>query len=39
MPQAAAGPRIEPPVSVPIERGTCRAASAAPEPEEEPEGV
>src|SRR5271168_4359579 len=38
MPQAAAGPRIEPPVSVPIVAGANPAATAAAEPEEEPSG-
>src|SRR5258708_6695728 len=36
MPQSPAGPRIEPPVSEPRLAGTRPAASAAPEPEEEP---
>src|SRR5262245_367722 len=36
MPQNAAGPMIDPPVSVPTDRGISRAATAAPEPEDEP---
>ena len=32
MPQHAAGPRIEPPVSVPVAPGHMNAATAAPEP-------
>ena len=36
MPQNDAGPRIEPPVSEPSEAGTRPAASAAPEPLDEP---
>src|SRR3954471_23159709 len=39
MPHAAAGPRIDPPVSVPIASGTIRAATAAPDPEEDPAAV
>ena len=35
-PQSEAGPRIEPPVSEPSAIGTMPAATAAPEPEEEP---
>ena len=35
---AAAGPRIEPPVSLPIVAGARPAATAAPEPEDEPAG-
>ena len=38
-PQAAAGIRSEPPVSYPVATGTMRAASAAPEPPEDPPGV
>ena len=38
MPQAAAGPRIEPPVSLPSVAGANPAATAAAEPEEEPAG-
>src|SRR5258708_20003355 len=38
MPQAAAGPRIEPPVSLPRVAGANPAAIAAPEPEDEPAG-
>src|SRR5215218_6449898 len=38
MPHQAAGPRIEPPVSVPIAPMHRPAATAAPEPEEEPDG-
>src|ERR1700704_3876580 len=38
MPFAAAGPRIEPPVSDPSVAGANPAATAAPEPEEEPAG-
>src|SRR5262245_7343271 len=36
MPHRPAGPRIEPPVSDPRLTGTRPAASAAPEPDEEP---
>ena len=36
MPQKCAGRRIEPPVSEPSAAGTSLAATAAPEPEEEP---
>src|SRR5947209_14642016 len=36
MPQSDAGPRIEPPVSEPSAAGTNPAATAAPEPLEEP---
>jgi hypothetical protein len=36
MPQAAAGRRTEPPVSEPSAPNTRRAATAAPEPLEEP---
>src|SRR5919112_266534 len=36
MPQNDAGPRIEPPVSEPSAAGTSPAASAAPDPLEEP---
>src|SRR5688572_9424261 len=39
MPQKLAGPRIEPPVSVPIDSGTIAAASALPDPLDEPLGV
>src|SRR5512135_851688 len=35
MPQFAAGARIDPPVSVPIDSGTMSAMSAAPEPPDE----
>ena len=35
-PQCDAGPRIEPPVSEPSATGTMPAATAAPEPVEEP---
>ena len=38
MPQAAAGPRIEPPVSLPSVAGAKPAATAAAEPEDEPAG-
>src|SRR4051812_29380075 len=38
MPQAAAGPRIEPPVSLPSVAGEKPAATAAAEPEDEPAG-
>src|SRR5580693_2107163 len=38
MPQAAAGPRIEPPVSLPNVAGAKPAAMAAPEPDDEPAG-
>ena len=38
MPHKAAGPRIEPPVSVPIAPGTNPAATAAPAPLDEPPG-
>ena len=36
MPHSEAGPRIEPPVSVPKAAGTNPAATAAPEPLDEP---
>src|SRR5438876_4624102 len=36
MPQNAAGPMIDPPVSVPTESGISRAATAAPDPDDEP---
>ena len=39
MPQNAAGPRIEPPVSEPVAPCTSPAASAAPEPLLEPPGT
>jgi hypothetical protein len=39
MPFHAAGMRTEPPVSVPIAQGAIRAATATPEPEDEPPGV
>ena len=39
MPHRAAGWRIEPPVSVPIESGAWRAATAAAEPPDEPPGT
>ena len=39
MPQKAAGMRTEPPVSVPIAEGTSPAATATPEPLEEPPGA
>ena len=35
----AAGMRTDPPVSVPIAQGAIRAATATPEPEDEPPGV
>src|SRR5262245_65489863 len=35
-PQSEAGPRIDPPVSEPSATGTMPAATAAPEPDEEP---
>ena len=38
MPHQAAGPRMEPPVSVPIAPAHSPAATAAPEPEDDPEG-
>ena len=38
-PQAAAGMRIEPPPSEPVAAGTRPAATAAPEPPDEPPGV
>src|SRR6202453_3663301 len=38
MPHQEAGPRIEPPVSVPIAAIARPAATAAPEPEDEPPG-
>ncbi len=38
-PQYAAGRRIEPPVWVPIAAGTCRAATAAADPDDDPPGV
>src|SRR5262245_16280921 len=39
MPEKAAGPRIEPPVSDPSEPTVSPAASAAPEPDDEPPGM
>ena len=39
MPQNAAGPRTDPPVSVPNAAGTCPAATAAPDPPDEPPGT
>ena len=39
MPHHEAGMRTDPPVSVPIAQGAMRAATATPEPEEEPPGV
>ena len=36
MPQSDAGPRIEPPVSEPSASGTMPAATAAPDPDDEP---
>ncbi len=39
MPQYAAGPRIEPPVSDPIAMRTSPAATAAPEPDDDPPGM
>ncbi len=39
MPFSAAGMRTEPPVSEPIETGTTPAATATPEPEDEPPGM
>src|SRR5215468_6253121 len=38
-PQNAAGRRMEPPVSVPRLAGTSRAATAAPEPPDDPPGT
>ncbi len=38
-PQNEAGSRTEPPVSVPIAQGAIRAATATPEPLDEPPGV
>src|ERR1700758_4446150 len=38
MPQAAAGPRIEPPVSEPNVAGASPAATAAAEPDDDPAG-
>src|SRR5690606_32741195 len=38
MPQAAAGMRIDPPVSLPVARATTRAATAAAEPPLDPPG-
>ncbi len=38
MPQALAGLRTEPPVSVPSARGNSPAATPAPEPEDDPPG-
>src|SRR5262249_37991056 len=38
IPQNEAGPRIDPPVSVPIDSGVRYAASAAPDPLEDPDG-
>jgi hypothetical protein len=39
MPQSAAGPRIEPPVSVPMASGASHAATAAADPPDEPPGT
>jgi hypothetical protein len=39
IPHSAAGWRIEPPVSVPIDHGTLPAATAAAEPPDEPPGT
>src|SRR5687767_3440536 len=39
MPVTAAGCRIEPPVSVPVDSGAWYAATAADEPPEEPPGI
>ena len=39
MPVTAAGWRIEPPVSVPIDSGASNAATAADEPPDEPPGM
>src|SRR5262245_7239672 len=39
MPQHAAGPRMEPPVSVPVAPGQRNAATAAPDPPLEPPGT
>src|SRR5690349_9682055 len=39
MPVTAAGWRIEPPVSVPVDSGASYAATAAEEPPEEPPGM
>ncbi len=36
MPHSEAGPRIEPPVSEPSATGTMPAATAAPDPDDEP---
>ena len=38
-PVSAAGWRIEPPVSVPVQNGASRAAIAAADPPEEPPGT
>src|SRR4051795_6650962 len=38
MPHQAAGPRIDPPVSLPIAPGHSPAATATPEPDDDPEG-
>src|SRR5439155_17722333 len=38
MPQHAAGPRMEPPVSLPVAPGHRKAATAAPDPPLEPPG-
>src|ERR1700722_20672652 len=38
MPQQGAAQRTEPPVSVPIAAGTKRAATAAPDPDDDPPG-
>ena len=38
-PQYAAGMRMEPPVSVPVARGTIPAANAAPDPPLDPPGI
>src|SRR5438128_9636412 len=39
MPQQAAGPRIDPPVSEPVAPGHMNAATAAPEPPLDPPGT
>ena len=39
IPHSAAGWRIEPPVSVPIDHGTVPAATAAAEPPDDPPGT
>ena len=39
MPQKEAGPRTEPPVSLPSAKSTSPAATAAAEPDDEPPGT